>query len=242
MARTGAAGSIRIDTRAVLLRKLDYGESDLVLTLFTERLGRLSALARGARKSRRRFGGVLEPMHTLRLSLDERLGAELCLLREAQLERVRHRLVADLDRLDAAGRALGWVRRASPPRTEEPEVWSALESLLDRLDDPGAAPLPRHELAEAGLRLLAAFGWGLDFERCVACGKACPEAQAAMLDVGRGGLVCSSCGGGPTRIGAPLRRRLAEAAAGQSGVLTSADLDLTVDLVDRAFRAHLGFD
>jgi DNA repair protein RecO (recombination protein O) len=225
-----------------VVRRVEYGESDLVLGLFSEKLGRLSALARGARKSRKRFGGVLEPMHTLSVSVDERPGAELCTLREAKLETVRTRLTSDLDRMEVAGRALGWVRRASPPRTPEPDVWVALVDLLDRLDDPIAAPTPRKELAEAGLRLLVAFGWGLDLSRCVSCGKPCPDGSAAMVDVARGGLVCKSCGGARLRLAGPTKARLIRAAAGEIGALEAGDVDAALDLTDRAFRAHLGFE
>ncbi|HEY5376881.1 MAG TPA: recombination protein O N-terminal domain-containing protein, partial [Polyangiaceae bacterium] len=69
---------------ALLLRRVEYGESDLVVTLLTDSIGRVSALARGARKSVKRFGGVIEPMHTLRISYDDRAGAELVVLREAK--------------------------------------------------------------------------------------------------------------------------------------------------------------
>jgi DNA repair protein RecO (recombination protein O) len=229
-------------TRALLLRRTDYGESDLVVALFTERLGRVSALARGARKSQRRFGGALEPMHTLAVRLDEKSGAELLVLAEASIDRVRTRLTSRLEHMDAAGRALGWVRRASPPRTIEPEVWRVLSELLDRLDDPTAPVAPRVELAEAGLRLLSAFGWGLELFRCVSCGKPCPEGRAAQIDVERGGLVCRSCGGARVRLPGATRTRMAEAAGGSAGALEASDLDVVVELTDRAFRAHLGFE
>lgn len=229
-------------TRALLVRRVDFGESDLVLTFFTERLGKLSALARGARKSQRRFGGALEPMHTLIVGLDERPSSELLSLREAKIEIARTRILGSLERMEAAGRALGWVRRASPPRTAEPEVWRVLDTLLTRLDDARTEVAPRMELGEAGLALLAAFGWGLDLVRCVSCGKTCPEGRAALVDVGRGGLVCRACGGARRRVPGPARARLTRAAAGQGGALLPADLELALELVDQGFRAHLGFD
>lgn len=229
-------------TRALVVRRVDFGDSDLVLTLFTESMGKVSALARGARKSQRRFGGVLEPMHTLSMRLDERATSELMALRESKIETPRTRVIASLDRMEAAGRALGWVRRASPPRTPEPEVWRALESLLARLDAPNGTLSARTELAQAGLALLSAFGWGLDLERCVSCGKPCPRAQAAQIDVARGGLVCRECGGARLRLAGPVRTRMARAAAGEPTALEPDDLDVALDLVERGFRAHLGFD
>ena len=72
-------------TRALVLKRVEYGEADLVLTWFTERFGRVSALARAARKSTRRFAGALEPMHTLELALEERPKSELFVLREARI-------------------------------------------------------------------------------------------------------------------------------------------------------------
>src|SRR6185503_14079906 len=113
----------RHETRALVLRATEYAESDLVLSLFTESLGRVSALARAARKSRRRFGGALEPMHTLRVHLEERARAELLGLRDASIDVARLRLPSDLDRMTAAGKALGWIRRAAPPRVAEPATW-----------------------------------------------------------------------------------------------------------------------
>jgi len=231
--RGARASRPRLVTRALLLRKVEHGEADLVLAFFTEELGRISALARGARRSRKRFGGALEPLHTLRLDLDEPGTGELHHLREATIDRPRLTLTGDLSRMDAAGRALSWVRSASPPRVREPAVWDALGTLLDRLDDP-AGDEPRALLATQGFRLLAAFGWALELERCVRCGRACAPGRAAMVDAVRGGLVCRACGGAALRISGAARARLA------AGTLEPGDVELALDLVERTLRAHAG--
>ena len=225
---------------ALLLRRVEYGESDLVVTLLTDSIGRVSALARGARKSVKRFGGVLEPMHTLRISYDDRAGAELVVLREAKLERARPFLVTSLERMQAAGQALNWVRKAAPPRTPEPEVWAAMEALLDHLGDAEDSASPRARLAATGLRLLSAFGWGIDFERCVSCGKQATAGQAAAVDAARGGLVCRDCGGARRRLSGDERRALSDAALG--GKLDDELAALALDLVEQALKAHGGID
>lgn len=223
-------------TSALLLRRVEHGESDLVLSLFTRELGKLSALARGARKSRKRFGGALEPFQTLRVEVDEPLSGELFNLREASIEVTRISLTASLDAMDAAGRALGWVRSGSPLRTPEPGVWDAVTSLLDRLDRDGLdARAARLALAEHGLLLLTAFGWGLELERCVRCGKPCEPGRSAMVEPSRGGLVCRQCGGATVKLAGPARARLAE------GALLPEDVDFALRLVERALSAHAGF-
>jgi DNA repair protein RecO (recombination protein O) len=239
--RTRARESIA-RTRALLLKRVEFGESDLVLTLFTERFGRISALARGARKSSKRFGGALEPMHTIELGLEERAKSELFTLKESTIAVPRIGLTASLERLEAAGLVLSWVRRSAPARTPEPELWNLLEALLDRLAVENALDV-RRLLAAAGLRLIAALGWGLDFERCVRCGKECPSGMPGLIDATHGGLVCRSCGGARRKLDGALRARLGRAARdGDPAALEAEDAKVALELVEQVLRAHAGFE
>ncbi|AUX21065.1 DNA repair protein RecO [Sorangium cellulosum] len=226
----------RLRTEALLVRRVPLGEADLVVGLFTERRGLLSGVARGGRRSAKRFP-ALEPMHLLRVTLELRPGAELAQLTEAAIERPRLRLAADLARLDAAGRALRWVREIAPAQTAEPAAWHELNRLLDRLDDlPSASP--QALLAEAGLRLLVAFGWGLELSQCVRCGRACDAAQAACVDPARGGLVCRACGGGPLVLRPEPRARLLAVMLGDAPEIPEEDVPLALDLVEGALTTH----
>jgi DNA repair protein RecO (recombination protein O) len=237
--RQTAAATVHT-TEALVLRRVEFGEADLIVTLLTQKLGRVSALARGARRSRRRFAGALEPFFTLTVVLEERRSAELMTLREASLLRPRTGLLGDLAALSAAGRVLGWVRRAAPVHTPEPEAWAIVEALLDRLAVPVSTPDPDSELGGAGLRLLAAFGWALELERCVRCGKPCPSGRPASVDPSKGGLVCRDCGGGRLRLSSEQRERLNAAAQGQGPPLCADDARCALDLIERVLDAHAG--
>jgi DNA repair protein RecO (recombination protein O) len=227
---------------ALLLRRVEYGETDLVLTLLTERLGKVSALARGARKSSKRFGGALEPMHTLTVELDERPGAELFTLAFAKLKTPRARILSSLPAMEAAGKALSWARRAAPPRTPEAAPYAVLTQLLDRLNEAPGNEEVALALAEAGLLLLSAFGWGIDFERCVRCGKQASVEQSASVDASRGGLICRGCGGARVRLSAAARQRLARAASGEARMLLAEDAGVALGIVDAALGAHAGIE
>ena len=225
---------------ALLVRRVAFGDTDVIVTILSRERGLLSAIARGARRSARRFP-ALEPMHLLGVTFDERPLSELATLAEAQIVRPRMELVGDLDRLEAAGVALRWVRRASPPHAPEPEVWSEINELLDQLDAPELAAAPRTLLAESGLRLLVGVGWGLSLEQCVVCGKPC-AGGAAGVDAARGGLVCRSCGGARTVLRGERRRRLVAAAsgAGSAGTLDPSDAVVALELIEAALAAHGG--
>ncbi len=225
-----------IRSEALLLRAVTYGESDLILTLFTETDGRLSAIARGARKGGRRTGGALEPFHTLQVHLADR-GGDLVTLKEAQVAKVRGGVVASLTALEAAGEALRWVRHLCPPRTPEPAAWGTLTSLLDRLDALGGAS-PRALLAKASARLLSDVGYALELERCISCGKPCPEGRVACVDVARGGIVCVDCGGARLRLASDVRLLALAAQQGEDPVMTVEQAEEILTLTAATMAAH----
>lgn len=228
----------RLQTEALVVRTVEYGESDLIVTLLTEAVGKLGALVRGGRKSARRVGGALEPFHTLEATLEDK-GGDLAAMREARLVRMRHGIVASLDAMDAAGTALRWARHLFPVRTREPEGYAVIVELLDRLDE-GVSP--RAELAGAGLRLLAAVGYALDFERCVSCGKPCPAGRPSGVDGARGGLMCRACGGGRRTFDAELRAVGQALQRGERPDVSATQAEAMLTLVDDAMAAHAGFE
>ncbi len=227
----------RVVTEALLVRHAPFGDADAMVTFFTESKGLLSSVARSARRSRRRFP-ALEPMHLLRVGLEERPGADVLTLVESTIVRPRLALAASLEKLDVAGRALRWVRRAAPPHTPEPDLWSEINALLDRLDAPGDVA-PAALLAGAGLRLLAAMGWGLDLLRCVRCGKPCDEKASAYVDAAVGGLVCRACGGGRVVLRGEQRTRLHAASQGEDAPLDAEDVAAALGIIEAAIEAHV---
>lgn len=234
--RGGRKAVERVVARALLLRSVPVGEADLLVTLFTDERGLLSAAARGARRNTRRLG-ALEPMHELVVEIETREGSEVGRLVEARLERVRSRLTGSLARLEAAGQLLRWIRRACPPQIPEPSVYALATHALEALDGAGVVE-PASELATFGVSLLDALGWGLDLEACVACGRACPLSSPASIDPTRGGLVCRACGGARRVLSS--RTRLALLAARNEGApLELADAGAAVDLVEATLEAHV---
>jgi DNA repair protein RecO (recombination protein O) len=103
-------------TDALLLRAVDYRDADRIVTLFTRELGVVSALARGAKGSRRRFSGVLEPYALLRVELEGGRG-DLYTLKRAELAQVWSGVLGDFDRIQAGAAALRLVRELCGPRS-----------------------------------------------------------------------------------------------------------------------------
>jgi DNA repair protein RecO (recombination protein O) len=225
---------------ALLLRVVPYQDADAVVTMLVEPLGRVSAMARGARRMKRSSSLVLEPMHVLSVQLDERPSSELMTLRESRLERIRPRLTSSLDALEAAGQMLRWARDLAPPRQPEPALWAEVNALLDSLDIPGRALAPRVMLAASGLRLLRALGYGFELSACIRCGKPCPEQAPAYLDASAGGLVCTGCGGASYLLRPDLRKRARSALDGEDSALEVESAEAVLGWIDKALAAHAG--
>lgn len=224
----------RVQSDALLLRRTAYGEADDIVHLFTESLGTVAAIARGARRSKRRFSS-LEPMHVLRVTLEVAPEREMGTLTETMLTRPRIGLTSRLATMEAAGQGLRWLRRAASHRTAEPSLWEEINRLLDRLDTLPAEAAPEPVLAGSGLRLLTALGWELDLSRCVRCGKVCPDNARTMVDVAAGGVVCRDCGGFGHWL--TSRQRLAMIGA-QRGADVEGATDSAITLVERALEVH----
>ena len=108
-----------VRSHALLLRSVVIGESDLVVTLLTEREGKVGASFRYGRKSTRRAAGGVEPFHTLDVLLEDR-GRDLLTLKESRLATVRAGVVRSLEAMDAAGAVLRWARHLLPSGTPIP--------------------------------------------------------------------------------------------------------------------------
>jgi len=234
-----------VDVSALLLRKVDYGEADLVLQMLTNSLGRVSVIARSARASKRRFAGGLEPIHGLRVCLDVPEQGDLYRLRESRLDVPRLQLAASLTALTVAGKALSWVRDTTVIGAEESRIFQACTRFLDVLEEaPPMTPIEADaRLAEFGLVLLSPLGWALDLERCVRCGRSCPAASPATLDPRQGGLVCRRCGGGAGHpIDPMLRRRMLESCRDNCQSLLPSDARKVLAIVEATLLTHTGID
>ena len=159
------AGSLK--TEAVVLRSIRYGEADRILHLYTPERGRLSAIAKGVRRAKSRFGGRLEPCFRLHMVLHEGR-SELLTVTAAETVAGHPRLREHGAALDGAARACDAVGRMFADGEPHRGVFNLLCNQLALLDaQPGArdprqrARLPAQAAAGRGLRAAALLLRGL---------------------------------------------------------------------------------
>jgi DNA repair protein RecO (recombination protein O) len=194
-----------IATKAIVLRRVAYGEADWVVTLLGRDTGHVSALARSARKSTRRFAGGLGMAMAGEATLRERPGAELLSLESFDVYDDHAQLATDVAKAAHAAYAVELCDRLCPARHPEPGVFEWLSEFLVRLNS-GTATAERLRVFELGL--LRRLGIGPVLDRCVSCGRGDLADEDVRFHPAAGGVFCRNC----TKMGdiltGPVRQAL----------------------------------
>ena len=235
-----AAWPVAVKTEAVVLRSMRYGEADRILHLYTPHRGRVSAIAKGVRRARSRFGGRLEPFFRLRIELHEGRG-ELLTVTGAQTVDGHARLRGDARALDAAARACDAVGRLFETSEPHPGVFNLLCRQLALLDEQAArrrrdgAGWRRAGALAFRLKLLLAAGLAPQLGACATCGE---REHLVGFSGAAGGVVCGACEAGSFPLGEEAYRFMTEA-LGRALAEAPERLEPALGQVERAISATL---
>src|SRR3954453_7627075 len=197
-------GSLK--TEAIVLRSLRSGEADRILHLYTPHRGRLSAIAKGVRKAKSRFGGRLEPFFRLEAVLHEGR-SELLTVTTVTTILAHPRLREHAAALDIAARCCDAVGRLFATDDPHPGVFHLLANELALLDADPAKATPANAVAFR-LKLLVAAGLSPHLSACASCGE---REHLVGFSGAAGGVVCAACEAGSFRRGEEAHEFLVQA-------------------------------
>ena len=174
---------------AVVLRRVDYGEADRILTLLTREHGKLSAIAKGSRRAKARAANGLDLFARSQMMLAK--GHNLDVV--AQAERrgdVRH-ISGDLHRTAYACLVAEVADKVLEERHPVDDVFQLVVTTIERLNAPQRSP--RAESAWFLMRILDVLGYQPQLFDCAGCNRPLPEA-ATWFSPLLGGVLCRRCG------------------------------------------------
>jgi DNA repair protein RecO (recombination protein O) len=179
-------------TPAIVLHSFDYLESSRILKLVTREAGVRSVLARGARKSKKRFGAALDLYAEGTAELQTKPGRDLDTLSSFDVTRARPQLAAQLARFAGASMIAELTLRFARDAAD-PGLYDVIAAALDAL---GSAPPERaRDIALAGAwRVLAELGVAPALDSCAECGAAVELHAPAVFSHPAGGVLCARCG------------------------------------------------
>jgi DNA repair protein RecO (recombination protein O) len=179
-----------VTTQATILKTYEYSETSKILRLLTRDLGLCSVIAKGARRPKSRFGGLLEPFTDGVATFYAREGRDLHTLSSFELRRERQSLGRELVRYAGAGLLTEIALRFAHAAADE-ELFVQLRHGLDRLvaqeGDMEAV------IVEEAWRLIERLGFAPSVEFCSVCGEPLQPDQASHFDLAGGAIVCGNC-------------------------------------------------
>ena len=162
-----------LTSEAIVLRTWPVQESDLIVSFFTRDYGRLKGAAKAALKSRKRFGGALEPTTLARAWFAERPRQEL--VRLDQLEIVRSPLSAPIDPVRMA--VLSLIAETLDEALPEHDPQDAVFRLAVAVLEQTTVEQPWMPLTYFTLWMTRLMGLLPDLAHCIACGEALHAAE-----------------------------------------------------------------
>jgi DNA repair protein RecO (recombination protein O) len=177
-------------SHAVIMRVKELGESDLLVTFFTAQKGRLKGIAKGARKSRKRFVNALDLFSLVSLEYAPARQGNLMFLHSAKLIDPYPGLRADFSALSKASYMIELTEILFPPGVAEPRMFELLTLCFEALSrGEKSEPIPL--IFE--FRAMSLGGYSIDTKRCFRCGRPYQGEGTAVFRQERGGIACLKC-------------------------------------------------
>ncbi len=180
-----------VRTEALCLRSVRHRESSKLVTLLTPDQGRLTCVARGARRPKSRFGAALEPFARSRVIYYWHQQKTVYSLSDAQLVRAHARLPLVPARYVAAEQMAELLLKTLRPEDPHPELYRLLAVYLEGLEriDGGF----RTVVSSFLLKAVSFLGFRPELRRCLGCGRPAGGEGQWILDPERGGVFCDGC-------------------------------------------------
>lgn len=180
-------------TSAVLIRRIPHGDYDLIATFISEKKGKIALIAKNAKKSQKRFAGILEPFSKLQLVCSFTKGRNLGVLQEATLEQPFASIRGNISKTAYASYWGEIIHIWCEEGKSQQELYDLFIYCLHLLD--------AGEVSEAcasiifQMRFLLFSGLSPQLTSCAACKKIFDALgkERLIFELAKGGLVCQGC-------------------------------------------------
>ena len=176
-------------SKGIVLRSIRYGEADRILDLYTQEAGLVSAIAKGIRRTKSRFGGRLEPLSCVNFLAYE--GRTLDTITQVEVLRSFRGVRENLARFEVVGGMVATVRALSGGGDADRRIFNLLYHALDALENRDSE-LKSVEAAFS-LKLSILAGYTPSMDACTSCGRSLDEADPTYFAPPLGGVLCTDC-------------------------------------------------
>lgn len=169
----------RVESDAIVLRTYDLADADRIVVFLTEKAGLVRSVAKGAKRSRSKFGGGLEFLSTVKAVFDQNEERELARLYHVELHESVMPLAKEPEILLQLGKFIDSLLSLVPTQEPNPTLYRLLRAIIRCLsDDADALPCL---MVYAKIWLLRIAGYLPDITRCGKCSRVLAETDASQI-------------------------------------------------------------
>jgi DNA repair protein RecO (recombination protein O) len=181
---------ITYKTPAITLNSLDYGESDRILTLYTGDFGKLKGIAKGARRSKKRFPNALEPFSFSHIIFSKKERDTLVLIESCDIINHHPGIRENLDKTLLSSYLVELTDKFTQEGKKDFELFQLLQNFLFMIDTENH---PEEFLRFFEIRLLSLSGYEPVLDRCMQCKKLVSHSELYRFIPSKGGIRCTTC-------------------------------------------------
>jgi DNA repair protein RecO (recombination protein O) len=158
-----------LKTEAIVLSKMNYGDSSSIASLFTEDLGKISVIVKGARSPKSKYGKIVDPLNYLSVVLYKKESRELQLLSGADIIEHFPLMKNDLNKLGYAYGVVELVKNLLAEHEVNKKVFKGIIKIISRLNSGDENP--EITFGRFFIFLLKETGYEIQIDSCSICGK-----------------------------------------------------------------------
>jgi DNA repair protein RecO (recombination protein O) len=177
-------------TRGIVLRTIDYSESDRIVSFITEESGKMTGIAKGARKSQKRFSNALEPFTCLSLVFSQKKGGKMAFIEEATIVDHYPAIRGDLEKTLTASYFMDLIDQFILEGKRSPDLFHLICNFLVLLEKEKFAD---NMVRFFELRFLRLAGYEPVLDRCTVCNKPLQASLSYHFSPSTGGIRCNPC-------------------------------------------------
>lgn len=179
-----------VKTDAVVLSKLNYGDTSSIVSLYTETDGKISAIVKGARGPKSKIGKIIDPINHLQIIIYKKNTRDVQILSDANLVSHFVNLKEDLDATKYGFAIIELVKNLTAEHEVNQKLFKGLIKILNLIDDKKENPA--FLFGRFLLFFLSELGYELSIDKCAFCGNDLTTKRNLGFDF-NSGLICSDC-------------------------------------------------
>ena len=179
-----------IKTEAVVLSKINYGDSSIIASLYSKDSGKMSVILKGGRSPKSKMGMMIDPLNHLEIVFYKKESRDVQILSGAEIIAHFHHLKEDLERLKYSYAVIELVKNLSPENEPNVKIFKGIVRILSLFDSSDERP--EILFGRFFLFFIEEVGYELQLFKCSVCGKGELKNKILGYNYDRG-LLCEDC-------------------------------------------------